>query len=323
MASTAGKEPGSDRSAGAQGIQVDGILEKARSQREVRLAALRRTQRDGRALYADENGKPRLLPSFVVYLDELGTSQRIAAMNDEDLERDIQDYDDLRWFLHDQKTGWADEFQRTLYFSDNVVVAAPIRSMNWAEDLGLFPQVFAAGAYQLNMSLRGRRIRGGIASGEAYADHSFVTGPAHLEAVRLEESVALNPRIILDDTCVHLARREHDQSGYADRQNSPYGTFLLVDADGQTFVNYLAMVAEDSQEDVEPGLRLHRSELEKSLSAIANTRVLRKYGWLAEYHNFVADTFFGRSDLFVDGYGKGQFARFGSTNANGPPDTSR
>ena len=124
VASTAGKEPGSDRSAGAQGIQVDGILEKARSQREVRLAALRRTQRDGRALYADENGKPRLLPSFVVYLDELGTSQRIAAMNDEDLERDIQDYDDLRWFLHDQKTGWADEFQRTLYFSDNVVVAA-------------------------------------------------------------------------------------------------------------------------------------------------------------------------------------------------------
>lgn len=180
-----------------------------------------------------------------VYLDELDTSARLDGMTDEDLRADLRAYDDLRWFRHDDTNGWDADSQRVLYFSDNLVIVSPIDPTGANRDLGLFFHTWAAAAYQLNMGIRGRMLRGGITVGDAYAHNTFVTGPAHLQAVLLEEKTASNPRIVLDEVCVELAREEFNNGGYADKSDSPYGFFLLRDADGRTFVNYLVAVSED------------------------------------------------------------------------------
>jgi len=177
-----------------EGFDFEELRARSRDDRMRRRAEVDVARKASRALYSDDASEPTLLPSFVVYLDELGTSARLGGMTNDDLRADLRAYDDLRWFLDDDSTDWAADIQRVLYFSDNLVVAAPVDVATDNCDFGLFYHIWAAGAYQLNMALRGRVLRGGITVGDAYADDTFVTGPALLEAVRLEEEVAVNPR---------------------------------------------------------------------------------------------------------------------------------
>ncbi len=159
-------------------FDVEKILARSRGDRMRRRAEVDAARKASRALYSDDAGEPTLLPSFVVYLDELGTAARLGGMTNDDLRADLRAYDDLRWFLHDDSTDWDADSQRILYFSDNLVVAAPLDGATDKCDFGLFYHIWAAGAYQLNMALRGRMLRGGITAGDAYADDTFVTGPA-------------------------------------------------------------------------------------------------------------------------------------------------
>ncbi|MEN8706525.1 MAG: hypothetical protein ABF306_10350 [Nocardioides marinisabuli] len=291
----------------------EAIIANANSERRVRAANFEAARTASRALFADEDGQPTLRPSFVVYLDELGTSARLTGMSNEDLREDLRAYDDLRSFLHDEVDGWDADTQRTLYFSDNLVVVSPVTTETSNRDLGLFFQIWAAAAYQLNMAVRGRLLRGGITVGDAYADDTFVTGPAHLNAVLLEENVADNPRIVLDEICIELAREEYNNGGYADKLSSPYGAFLLLDADGQTFVNYLVTVSEDEGWDAnvtDVGLIAHKKRVEAALASQPANKVLAKLRWVAAYHNYVCETFYNRPGLTIADIPPVAFSRF-------------
>jgi hypothetical protein len=292
-------------------FDVDKVMAEVRSQR--RAAAIQHTERvaAGRALYTDSEGRPTLLPSFALYLDELGAKDRLLNLTNDELREDLQNYDDLRWFLHDE-ANWDQETQRALFFSDNVIVAAPIRPEDDCSDLGLFFQVFSAATYQLNMAIRGRFLRGGMAAGDLYADHSFVTGAALVRAVLLEEHVANTPRVLLDEVCTELARRE--VASYRSPEHSAHGTFLLKDADDKVFVNYLLAASED--EGVNPGvteigLRGHRDRVSECMLAAAQVpKVLAKYSWAAAYHNYVVTDFYDRTDLTISGAADVAFERF-------------
>jgi len=194
------------------------------------------------------------------------------------------------------------------------VVAALVDVATDKCDFGLFYHIWAAGAYQLNMALRGRVLRGGITAGDAYADDTFVTGPALLEAVRLEEEFAVNPRVLLDEVCAALALEEFNHGGYSDKSDSPYGHLLLRDADGRTFVNYLVTVSED--EGWEPdlttiGLLEHKKRVEEALAATASTpRIHTKYQWLGAYHNFICTEFYASTELTIARVPDVAFERF-------------
>lgn len=286
-------------------FDVEKILARSRGDRMRRRAEVDGARKASRALYSDDAGEPTLLPSFVVYLDELGTAARLGGMTNDDLRADLRAYDDLRWFLHDDSTDWDADSQRILYFSDNLVVAAPLDGATDKCDFGLFYHIWAAGAYQLNMALRGRMLRGGITAGDAYADDTFVTGPAHLQAVLLEEEVAVNPRVLLDEDCADLAREEFNHGGYSDKSDSPYGHLLLRDEDARTFVNYLVAVSEDAEWEPDVttvGLLEHKKRVEEALAATASTCPIHaKYQWLGAYHNFICTEFYARTELRIAG----------------------
>ena len=294
--------------------RIDKILRDGEKRRKRAAKARRKRESEGRALYRDDHGQPVMRPSFVVYLDELGTSARLPGMTSDDLREDLDAYDALRWMLHDEKTEWDSESQRTLYFSDNLVIVAPCDPHLNDDDFGLFYKVFSAACYQLNMSIRGRYLRGGIAVGDAYADHSFVTGPAHLQAVVMEENEAKNGRVLLDDKCVQLARAEVANGGYASSGDSAYATFLLVDADDRVFVNYLPAANEDEWARpgvTDAGLTLHRHRVVDALAANAGSPAVHaKYEWTAAYHNYICVEFYDRGDLVIPNVPALPFERF-------------
>ncbi|UEA57557.1 hypothetical protein LK459_13095 [Gordonia otitidis] len=138
------------------------------------------------------------------------------------------------------------------------------------------------------MTLRGRALRGGITIGMAYADHSFVTGPAHLAAVLLEEKEAKNPRVLIADDIYTEIIDTVDDDTFQLLQH-----YLLRDTDNKVFVNYLLGIEEDGvQDDIQRALAEHRDYLNRALSSAAGIPgVYEKYMWAAGYHNYVRATF--------------------------------
>jgi hypothetical protein len=114
------------------------------------------------------------------------------------LRRQVSLLDRFRWFLHDDE--WEGQTQRFLSFSDNVVLGVPINASS-PGGYGLGILLGWIHAYQVNMTNNGLFLRGGIAAGDLYVVDRFVTGPALVDAVVIEEEVA-----------IYTARKQSDQS---------------------------------------------------------------------------------------------------------------
>lgn len=232
-------------------------------------------------LYVGADGLPTLKRSFAIYLDALGTKLAMASMDDNELRRHLALLR-LRWFLHDEDRA---AYRRFLSFSDNLIVGSPIDERDpGGQGLGML--LSSVQGYQLNLAARNRFMRGAITLGDLYMDDRLVTGQALLDAVDLEENVATYPRVVLSDACVALALADPD-GWYWNQQ-------LLVDADGQVFVNYLPAIADDEiPGEVEAGLDAHRRAIETNLVKFPTSgRIREKYRWVADYHNYVRREFF-------------------------------
>ena len=199
------------------------------NQLEAQKQAKERLRAEARELYS-EDGQPSLPESFVAYLDSLGTQEAMKSFTNDDLMSLIQDNDDLTWFLHGDRDDYR---QRFLSFSDNVAVGTPVDTSYG--DGGLLNTVFSVATYQLNRVVRGRFLRGGIARGLLYMDDRHAVGPALVEAVLVEEKLAIYPRVIVTDEAMRDVGVE--LAYYADPWESPHNRYLARDADS-VFVNY-------------------------------------------------------------------------------------
>lgn len=255
---------------------------------------------EARALYTDDEGRPILRHSFVVYLDALGTKRDVEALTDDRLREQIQLLDRFRWFLHDDD--WESNLQRFMSFSDHVILGMPVNERHHGgQGLGGF--LASIDGYQLNMAAHGRFLRGAVTAGSLYMDDRFVTGKGLVDAVVLEEQVATFPRVVLSDSCVELMLGDLDDCGHPFYQcRSPWNSQLLVDADGATFVNYLPAIDDlpDGPERlamISTGLTAHKVAIEAKLTEFVEPgRIREKYRWAADYHNFVCGEFFSRVD---------------------------
>ena len=91
---------------------------------------------------------------------------------------------------------------------------------------------------------------------------------------------------------------------YARRHESPQATDVAVDVDGVGFVNYLSLAVSQIFEqrlDAIPILAQHRDSVTKMLKKSRNDpRVLAKYRWVAQYHDFFCRTWFSKeTDLLI------------------------
>jgi hypothetical protein len=110
----------------------------------------------------------------------------------------------------------------------------------------------------------------------------MVFGPALVEAYRLENREAVNPRVILSPEACEILRS--DMEGVSVPGETTQADLLRVDQDGVVFIDYLRVLLDE----VDPidDLRRHRSLVEAKLAETRDeSRKWGKYRWVAEYHN--------------------------------------
>jgi hypothetical protein len=173
-------------------------------------------------------------------------------------------------------------------FTDNIVIGCPL-SLDDDGEAELGALVLSLRWYQLERVNRGFFVRGGIAVGELYVDEDIVFGDALIEAHRIESEVACDPRIVLSETIGPYLLR-HAQS-YSGPQEFPYNQTLLVDADGQLFVNYLGATFDEDPDGPDlSAIKAHRESVTSMLDVHkASPAIWAKYAWAANYHNFICD----------------------------------
>jgi hypothetical protein len=99
-----------------------------------------------------------------------------------------------------------------------------------------------------------------------------IIGPAHVDAVELDEQVSVFPRVIVADATIELV-----QGMWRD-------PLLAVDEDGRVFIDYLR------EELSHPDAISHvRQVITSALNsdAASSGRIREKYVWLAQYFNWV------------------------------------
>lgn len=176
-------------------------------------------------------------------------------------------------------------------FTDNMVVAYPI-THDGKEELDEILDNVAE--YQFNLAIEGLFVRGGLSMGDFYINEDIVFGPALLDAHYAESKMACYPRIVLDAQTV-----EKLQNFIRDDQTDILQNKILIDNDGQWFLNYLNTIfkyykecyTEYEFEKVKYALLMrHKEQIEKALTMNKeNTRVWDKYVWIANYHNYFCD----------------------------------
>lgn len=129
-------------------------------------------------------------------------------------------------------------------------------------------------------------------------DEETVFGPELIRAYELESQVAVYPRIILSEN----SKQEvlNFKQFYSEAKESPFYTEILEDLDGEWFLNYLHILIDYNEESVVGGdftpiypyLKKHKDIIESALERYgSNYKLLKKYAWLANYHNYFCDEF--------------------------------
>jgi hypothetical protein len=240
----------------------------------------------------DKRKLPKMRRSFVLIMDILGFSNLI--MSSENRQQLLERFwKDTNHIINELKpSSVAPEVFSFKAYVDNVLLAYPIDSVPpWDSEPYYGFITLDAAWYQLNFAARGWFVRGAITVGDVFVGENMVFGAPIIEAHRLESKTAKYPRIILSNDVVDMAR---DHLQFYKSGCAPHIQSLLVDEKGVTFLNYLNLAYDGSVEPEEAHeiLKRHKERIENNL-ALNNTGVakdegvLKKYRWLARYHNSV------------------------------------
>lgn len=244
-----------------------------------------------------DSNNPKLIPSVVTFIDVLGFSQLGMkafndGMGDEFLEQ-------IHASLKNARSTITEQFPlaKVKVFTDNVVIGWPIHESGDGEgELGT--TFLNLAEYQFSLALDGFFTRGGVSVGPHFMDEETVLGPELITAYNLESQVAVYPRIILSGKSIEKVHTY--RTYYPSKYDNPFYFELLEDMDGEWFINYLYVLFEWYEEEAIngdftpffPHLEAHRNRIERALHDYANNyKLLKKYAWIANYHNYFCDEF--------------------------------
>lgn len=150
-----------------------------------------------------------------------------------------------------------------LQFSDSIVLNMEYNKFKFEYFINLLSK------FQYNLILEGILCRGGIAYGKHFSDDNFMFSHGLIEAYKVENEVAVNPKIVISSDLFGLLYPYPDSVDYSNFH-------LLKDDDGTIFIDYLRNYLPADQS--------------KILSAIQNEsdnpRIISKQKWLTRYMNF-------------------------------------
>lgn len=238
------------------------------------------------------NGKAIHRLSYCAFLDVLGFSARIrASYKDKTANKLLRQFHAI--FKRRMSQLKSDAHGSLLYFksfSDNVLLAHPRFSHDMESEFGFI--LWSISEYQLEMTLQGFFIRGGLSVGNLFVDDNSVYGEALIDAYELESTVAVNPIVVLCNNTMKLV--DQHLGYYSHTWLAPQVRAVLVNADGRYFINYLSECILDTDGGREldaSSLRQHKKQIEHALSLYATQpAVFAKFSWLSAYHNYFCES---------------------------------
>lgn len=253
-----------------------------------------------------DSNNPRLIPSVVSFIDVLGFSQLgMKSINSD--EGDVF-LNQIHTSLNKARHAITNQLSlaKVKVFTDNVVIGWPIYGDGEGE---LGTTFLNLAQYQFSLALDGFFIRGGVSVGPHFMDEETVFGPELITAYKLESQVAVYPRIILGEKSIEQVHKY--MAYYPSQYDNPFYFELLEDMDGEWFLNYLYVLFELYEEEAFngdftpffPHLETHRNQILSALHTYANNhKLLKKYSWIANYHNYFCDEFVpdAPDDLKID-----------------------
>jgi hypothetical protein len=250
--------------------------------------------------YRDADGLPKSVPSAVLFLDVLGTSEaaRAADVSEDDAERDAYVRSLVPAMEAARSIGMLDVgglHHATAYFTDNIVCAAPLRG-NLDTEHVVSGLIVMAGRFQIALACHGFFCRGGVAFGWHYMDPGLAFGPAVLEAVELEKRAAMTPRVALTELVGDLEKKH--MGYYFNGPHAPQRRLLLTDPAGRSFVSYLDVLFAEADDDWQAlsELKKHQQAVSEKLDEFnGDPAIGPKYRWVASYHNWFCGSL--RDDL--------------------------
>lgn len=214
----------------------------------------------------------------IAYLDLLGSTSKIDNDNDGHYLYNIRTIYNMAVQFSKNEKLVTSVFSRieTKIFSDNIIMAVPLSSDRDIESIACLLKFVAIfqhyAAIQHNWL-----VRGGMTIGELYIDELLVWGSGLVRAYKLESSIAIYPRIIIDRIILNLMGANN--------------LFFCQDADGQFFLNFLNfMDYRDSENNdnftptIQKSFAGLLSEIRKS-SGNYDERAYQKLQWYKNYIN--------------------------------------
>jgi hypothetical protein len=242
--------------------------------------------------YLDEDGRPRLRPSIVAFIDVLGFSEMATtSASIEDSQRVLDTIaaaiDDSRSFVRqsipdgDAALGnrWA-----TKFFSDNLAFGYPFDDNTQSREATAWFIIRCVQRYQLKMAMNGFFVRGALTNGPVCLTDEIIFGSALIECYLLESKASIVPRIMLAEPLQKLVIDSYRTDPQAANSSGGIDQAICRDVDGWWFVNYLE-AAVDSRGMHWDLIEQHKASILSSLSHTTRHDVLPKYGWACRYHN--------------------------------------
>ncbi len=147
-------------------------------------------------------------------------------------------------------------------FSDNILIAVKTSQHDTGRAEKIKKIFELAGNIYCNALDYGYLMRGGITEGKFYKNNTFVFGKALVEAVKLEEKIAIYPRIVVQEELIHLIPQ-----------------YIMRDNDGEWYLNSFFINGFGSYEK-------YKTNILELLQINSNNRKAKqKLNWLVNYFN--------------------------------------
>lgn len=156
---------------------------------------------------------------------------------------------------------------KTAIISDTIVISAPTTSQSALVDIFLcIRSIF------LEFLSEGIFMRGAICRGKLFHQGNIVFGPALVEAHRLEQKIAIYPRIIAESTMSEIFRN-----------GDCFYQAFIIDSDEIPYLDlYRELILNYGPEYIEA---LRKAVYTNLTTNIDNTRIHQKYLWVQEHFN--------------------------------------
>ena len=236
---------------------------------------------------------------YVAFLDILGFKALVKSNKREDKQKIYEYFRLIKQVTNEIKHTTSKKEIGSIVISDSVILSMPIEKDASANIRKLRELCIAIRRIQFKLAEMNIWLRGAISSGKAYFDSndSQVVGPAYINAFLLEERIALNPRVVIDNKLIKELELESAQE-LIERVNYDTSCSREYDAlernilfewihgviqkkglekDVPLFIDYLVYAFED-----ESKLKLIIKNIEKSMY-LEDNAVYSKFRWVTDY----------------------------------------